>query len=159
EVLYGPQGTLFGKNSDGGAINIVTRTPELSRTGPDGTVELQTGNFGLFKAHALLDIPLVNNRAALQVSASESHQNGYSVRAGGQHQANQNRSAGRVNLVLRPSGKFHVSLRGDGTIFNEESGAYRLVAVRLDSTIPTLYAAAGLPYDNRWVTKSDFQYD
>src|SRR5262249_32971602 len=58
EVLYGPQGTLFGKNSDGGAINIVTKRPDLSRTSPTGAFSVQTGNFGRIDAHASLDLPL-----------------------------------------------------------------------------------------------------
>ena len=50
-------------------------------------------------------------------------------------------------------------LKVDGTLFNEQSGAYRLVAVRTTSAVPVLYAAAGLAYNNQWVTASDYRYD
>jgi iron complex outermembrane receptor protein len=160
EVLYGPQGTLFGKNSDGGAISVVTKSPDLSASSPTGTVDLQTGSFGRFDARMLLDVPLSSNRAALQISAGEWHQDGYSTRLlDGQDQANQNRSAARVQLLLRPTDNLEVSLGADGAIFNERSAAYRLVEVRTDSALPVLYAAAGLPYNNQWVTQSDYQYN
>jgi len=160
EVLYGPQGTLFGKNSDGGAISVVTKTPDRSASGPTGTVDLQTGNFGRFDARVLADVPLASNRAALQVSAAEWHQDGYSTRPlDGQDQANHNRSAARVQLLLKPTEALEVSLRADGAIFNERSAAYRLVAVRENSGLPRLYAQTPLPYDNRWVTASDYQYN
>jgi iron complex outermembrane receptor protein len=159
EVLYGPQGTLFGKNSDGGAISVVTKRPDISAAGPDGTLELQTGNFGRFDARGVLNIPLMTDRAALQLSAASWRQDGYSVRTNGQDQANQNRGAGRIQLLLKPADNLEVVLGIDGTIFDEHSGAYRLVAVREDSALPRLYASTPVPYDNRWVTASDFQYN
>jgi iron complex outermembrane receptor protein len=160
EVLYGPQGTLFGKNSDGGALNIVTKMPDLAASSVTGPVEVKTGNYGQIDLRGLWNIPLVPNKAALLITAAGWRQDGYSVRLlDGQHSANENRAAGRVKLLLRPTNKLQVLWSVDGTIFNERSGAYRLVEVRTTSALPVLYAAAGLPYDNRWVTQSDFQYN
>lgn len=54
EVLKGPQGTLFGRNTEGGAVNIVTRKP----TGKFGlTATAGIGNFGSHKAEAHLNLP------------------------------------------------------------------------------------------------------
>jgi iron complex outermembrane receptor protein len=158
EVLYGPQGTLFGKNSNGGAINIVTTKPDLTAPKPAGSIELQTGNFGRLDALGVLNVPLVANKAALQVSVTRRGQDGYSKRIDGQDQANQNRTSGRAQLLLKPTDTFEAIFRVDGTTFDERSGAYRLVEVRETNRIPLLYAAlTPYRYDNRWVTKSDFE--
>jgi iron complex outermembrane receptor protein len=54
EVLKGPQGTLFGRNTEGGALSIVTRAP----TGEFGfRMRAGLGNFGAYNADAHLDLP------------------------------------------------------------------------------------------------------
>ena len=161
EVLYGPQGTLFGKNSDRGALNIVTRMPDLGATSLSGPVEVQTGNYGRANVSGVWNVPLVTNKAALLVTAADWRQEGYSLRLlDGEESGNQNRASARVKLLLKPTENFHALLSIDGTIFNERSGAYRLVEVRTSSALPILYATmTPYRYDNRWVTKSDLQYN
>ncbi len=160
EVLFGPQGTLFGKNTNGGAINIVTRRPDASAGAPSGSLEVQAGDYRRLDVATFLNLPLARDTAALAVSAATDHMDGYSTRADGQDQANRNRSSGRIQLLLRPVDDVEAVVRVDGTTFDEHSAAYRLVAVRASSPIPTLYAArTPYRYDNRWVTTSDFQTD
>ncbi|MEO6316648.1 MAG: TonB-dependent receptor [Chitinophagaceae bacterium] len=55
EVLRGPQGTLFGKNTTSGAFNITTRKPSFK---PGGTFETSYGNYGFIQAKASLTGPL-----------------------------------------------------------------------------------------------------
>lgn len=58
EVLKGPQGTLFGRNTEGGAVNIVTKRPsgEFKLNATAGI-----GNFGSYKGEVHLDLPEENN--------------------------------------------------------------------------------------------------
>jgi iron complex outermembrane recepter protein len=66
EVLKGPQGTLFGRNTIGGAVSIVTHNPgnEFRFAG-----DLTTGSFGLLRARATVDLPLTDSLAATVTGA------------------------------------------------------------------------------------------
>jgi iron complex outermembrane receptor protein len=61
EVLRGPQGTLFGKNTIGGAINIVSKTPNADEF--EGKIKASLGNFGLQEIGGLITGPLSENWA------------------------------------------------------------------------------------------------
>lgn len=57
EILKGPQGTLFGRNTSGGAISIITKKPVAER---EGSATLQYGNFDTVRADATVNIPLTD---------------------------------------------------------------------------------------------------
>lgn len=67
EVLRGPQGTLRGRPSPGGAITLTTRRPEL--TGWGGTLYASAGDRDTVNTEAALNIPLVENRLAARIAA------------------------------------------------------------------------------------------
>ncbi|MXW49054.1 MAG: TonB-dependent receptor [Gammaproteobacteria bacterium] len=74
EVLKGPQGTLYGRNATGGAINIVTRKPtrEFSARG-----DLQVGNLDQFIVRGSLSGPLVADRVFGRLSVTRNQDDGY----------------------------------------------------------------------------------
>jgi iron complex outermembrane receptor protein len=72
EVLRGPQGTLFGKNTSAGAFNIVTRKPSFT---PDYSFETSFGNYGFIQAKASVTGPL-SKKFAARLSFSGSQRNG-----------------------------------------------------------------------------------
>lgn len=74
EVLRGPQGTLFGKNSSSGAINIVTNTPEIGVS--SGEVRFGGGNLENIFGSAVINLPL-GEKAAARFSAVVQNQDGY----------------------------------------------------------------------------------
>lgn len=74
EVLRGPQGTLFGKNSIGGAIRIVSKQP----TGDDsGFAEVTVGDYNRREVRAGFDVALIKDVLMLRVSGLSKDRNGY----------------------------------------------------------------------------------
>jgi iron complex outermembrane receptor protein len=73
EVLKGPQGTLFGRNTAAGAISIVTNEPTDKL---EGKVRLRYGEYGRRYGDALLNLPL-NDDMALRVSVLDNQSNGW----------------------------------------------------------------------------------
>jgi iron complex outermembrane recepter protein len=65
EVLRGPQGTYFGRNSVGGAINITTKKPDDEWFGEVGA---GVGNHGSYEGHGIFNIPMIDNVLAARVS-------------------------------------------------------------------------------------------
>ena len=74
EVLRGPQGTLFGKNSSSGAINIITNKPEMGE--PSGELRVGGGNLENIFGSAVINVPL-GDKAAARFSAVIQNQDGY----------------------------------------------------------------------------------
>ena len=120
EVLRGPQGTLYGRNSTGGAINFITRKPGKD-FGVNGSISY--GNYNAVRADAGVDLPL-GDVAGLRVSGFYDDRDGYSKHpAGGGFfvfpaykagRSDDNHSyGGRVSLRLEPVDRLTINLAGE----------------------------------------------
>ena len=105
EVLRGPQGTLFGRNSTGGAIRIFTARP-----GPefDGYVELGAGNFGRADLNAVVNVPL-SDTVFFRAQGASLNQDGY-VQRGTQELGGSEDTMLRLQLGFEPSDVLRVDL-------------------------------------------------
>jgi len=74
EVLKGPQGTLYGRNATGGAVNVITAKPRLGETGANLTAEY--GNYDTIKASGAVNLPF-GQQVALRVSGQYAKHDGY----------------------------------------------------------------------------------
>ena len=74
EVLKGPQGTLYGRNATGGAINVLPKRPVLGVTG--GEVQASYGNYDAMQGQAALNLAL-GDQAALRVAGAYNKRDGY----------------------------------------------------------------------------------
>ncbi|MEN1940658.1 TonB-dependent receptor [Luteimonas sp. MJ246] len=112
EVLRGPQGTLYGKNSTGGAIKITTRDP-FDHSG--GAAELTIGDYGRQEVRGYASGQLSDTVAA-SVAAASIRNDGY-VRdtVTGRHYNNDDTRAIRAKIAFQPSDAFSATLSFDHT--------------------------------------------
>jgi iron complex outermembrane recepter protein len=75
EVLRGPQGTLFGKNTTGGAVTVRTKRPELDEA--SGELRARTGSFGTGSGNIAVNLPLIEDKLALRIVAGYAKTKGY----------------------------------------------------------------------------------
>lgn len=75
EVLRGPQGTLYGRNSSAGAVRVVTKEPEFETT---GRVNLGFGNYGQLFARGSFNTGLIDDKLAVRVNLLKQENDGYS---------------------------------------------------------------------------------
>jgi len=82
EVLRGPQGTLYGRNAVGGAINFVSKRPSTSEY--EAEVKLTAGNYDTKEIYYMLSGPLIRDTLALRFTGSDRSRDGYIEETSGQ---------------------------------------------------------------------------
>lgn len=113
EVLRGPQGTLFGKNTIGGAISIYTNQPDNDFA---GSVRLIAGARQHFEGRGWVNLPLVEDKLAARIAASYRTQNGFGYRYGDNHRFGDERTGSvRAQLQWHASEELTFNLAGDYT--------------------------------------------
>ncbi|MDB5494646.1 MAG: TonB-dependent receptor [Phenylobacterium sp.] len=101
EVLRGPQGTLYGRNTTGGAINVITRKPSQSFT---ADASLEYGNFNTFNVEGGVGGPLIKDVLAFRLSGAGTWDDGFMLnRLTGDHGNNQDRWSLRGALLFTPN--------------------------------------------------------
>ena len=106
EVLKGPQGTLYGRNATGGAINVLPRRPELGARGGEASGEF--GNEDSLRLDGVLNVPL-GERAAMRVAGYHVEHDGYM----NDGLDDQDDTAGRVSLLLAPNDELSIRIVAD----------------------------------------------
>jgi iron complex outermembrane receptor protein len=111
EVLRGPQGTLFGKNTTGGAINFITRAPSFGR---DGYVTGEYGSNKYYHVTGAVETPLIDDKLAARLAFNFTQSDGFVKNRYRSSQAKNlssiNNHAFRLSLKYR-EGDFDATLR------------------------------------------------
>jgi iron complex outermembrane recepter protein len=75
EVLFGPQSTLYGSNSPGGIVNVITAAPKTDRFSVSGSQEL--GTYKLQNTQVAVNVPVIQEKFALRLAASRNVRDSY----------------------------------------------------------------------------------
>ncbi|MBO0939030.1 TonB-dependent receptor [Fibrella sp. HMF5335] len=144
EVLRGPQGTLFGKNTIGGVIHVISEKPDMNNS---GQIELNYGNYNFRQIRAKLNRQLIKNKLAVRLTGALSLRDGYVTdRVAANEALNKTDFFGfRGSLLYTPSNRLTLTLRGnygrDGKAENTfvylSKPDYNPVGVRADEGLTT----------------------
>ena len=112
EVLRGPQGTLFGKNTTAGVVRIITKAPDLETF--EGTAQFTVGDLNALEARASVNIPIVEGRLAARISGFTVQRDGYiDNRLTGEDLRNQDRQGARLKLRWLPFDSLDLTYSGE----------------------------------------------
>jgi len=168
EVLRGPQGTLYGRNSVGGTINVISRKP-----GNDLAVKAQVtvGTYDLVRGEAYINAPIIRDTLAASISVIRSKRSGYlqNVAPGDVGNVDSEDVEGaRAQIRYTPSAPLEIILRGDINHSDDSISGY----VKLLQTTADPYANSVLgdyhkvalnirPTADRrqWGTAGEINYD
>jgi len=111
EVLRGPQGTLFGKNTTAGAISITSRAPTFKT---EGTAEASLGDYNYRQLRGSLSGAIVDDLVAGRLSIADTHRGGFirNVRTG-KRLHNLDDFNARGQLLITPGSDIKIRLIGD----------------------------------------------
>ena len=122
EVLKGPQGTVFGKNTSAGLINVITRRPSYTQSAEG---EITVGNYGAIGVSGAYNDAL-SDTAAFRIYATKRKRDGFNEVVNGagprtsDEDGNLNFHSIRGQLLLEPTGNLDINLIADFTSREEE---------------------------------------
>lgn len=139
EILRGPQGTLFGKNTVAGALNITTRKP-----GADFETQLEAeyGSYDYLRLAGRTNVPL-GDTAAIAISLNRESRDGYARNLFLDRRMNDlDRWSGRVQLRVQPTERLTIDLAADGLDENRNVSLYEGISGLPEQLAPGPYTVA-----------------
>ena len=124
QVLKGPQGTLFGRNTTGGAVLLNTNDPVLSG-GVSGMVQGRLGNLNEQTGTAVINIPIIEGKFAMRGALQVSQRDGYVEDViTGQDYQNRDNTQGRIKARWMPTQDLDITVSGEWYDSETRQGAF-----------------------------------
>jgi len=111
EILRGPQGTLFGRNTSAGALNVTTKRPNLSEV--EGFANASYGNYNFMNLQAGVSVPITTDVAGLRLSGTWRKRDGYLKTPTGVESNDRDRYMLRAQLYVEPNADVSIRLLAD----------------------------------------------
>ncbi|MEP6883220.1 MAG: TonB-dependent receptor [Gammaproteobacteria bacterium] len=155
EVLKGPQGTLFGRNSLGGTLSLYTKNPTFDTA---GSAEASFGQNNLVEAKGMFNTPVIDNVLAARLVVS-SHSNGGYINDTTTNTdiGKLNTFSGRAKLLYTPDENFRVvggfdylTSRGDAPVWTQANFSPELEPTYINGPTQTSQADPGKRNQNIW---------
>ena len=122
EVLRGPQGTLYGRNSTGGVVNVISARPDLNAFSTQ--LKSEVGNYNTRRGSAVINIPVVEGMLGLRVAGAYTSRDGYDYNTITRNPINgRDLWTGRVTLGFQPNDMIRANLIWEH--FNEDDNRSR----------------------------------
>lgn len=140
ELLKGPQGTLYGRNSVAGALNVIAHSAVIGKF--VGELGVDVGSYGLIKVNGMLNVPLGDN-AAVRLAVQDIDRGGYFTDGTGDDKT----KSARLGLVWQPAAGTKIDLRVNYVKIGGKGGGETGYCVQ-DALNPAL---AGCPAAGRFL--------
>jgi iron complex outermembrane receptor protein len=111
EILRGPQGTLFGRNTSAGALNISTKRANLSEV--EGFANASYGNYNFMNVQGGISVPIAQDVAAVRLSGTWRKRDGFLKSSTGAESNNRDRYMLRGQLYMEPNADISIRLLAD----------------------------------------------
>jgi len=143
QILRGPQGTLFGRNTIGGAVLLTTTLPGEEF---GGTARVGFGDDNLYEGFVAVDVPIAD-RLAARFSVGARQRDGYVTRVfDGLDLGNEDTYTVQSSLNWRPNDSITLTLRGDYTKEDEHGSPFVFAAINESQVFPAaISTGAGCP--------------
>ncbi|MGF1454421.1 MAG: TonB-dependent receptor [Alphaproteobacteria bacterium] len=143
EVLRGPQGTLFGRNTSAGALTVQSRRPNLGEVEYFGNATY--GNLNTYQVQGGVSVPIIENELAIRVAGSVRGRDGILDSTTGGESGTRDRFQFRGQILWEPDDRLSIRLIGDFADAEEECCD---AVIRFDPLNGSgVFEAAGLPAD------------
>ena len=145
--MKGPQGTLYGRNATGGAINVLPKRPDVREFG--GDITLEYGNYDSIKAQGALNAPL-GEKWALRIAGQTVDRDAYLSDGYDDEEG----EAARLSLLFEPSERFSAVLVGD---YYHQGGKGRGSVLMPGAAFPSFFPGYAAPDPDERIGGSDPQ--
>ena len=124
QILKGSQGTLFGKNTTGGALLYTTKAPSTTEAG--GYANLTLAEYGYYQVSVAGNYPVIEDKLGLRVAAVKTKSNGFGQNAIGVPLGNLNDESVRLGVMFTPTDNIRIRLSADNTRTRQGQPSYKL---------------------------------